>query len=256
LVTTTFSKNPQDLRFQLALKTCQAAKGCGYPLYIVDGSPDPGMRELLLQDGATEVAAETVKGMGASRRQVLQMGLDSGADVIVWLEPEKYPFVPLIGPCAELVGKYDIVMPARKNLDGYPKYQHWSELRAMRQIGIVTGRPDLDWFFGPRVLTRNAAELFLSYTGQAGGDSWHILVIPVLWALSRSRRMLVGGRFVDYVHPPEQSAAEEGDIAMDRKRDEQRVVLETAIEAECKKLGIHSLCDVLPPSRFGVGGLL
>ena len=95
LVTTTFSTKPSDLRFQLALKTCQAAKKAGYPIHIVDGSPNPEISKQLFQAGAV-VESEKERGMGASRRQCFRMGLNSGADVIVWLEPEKYPFVSLI----------------------------------------------------------------------------------------------------------------------------------------------------------------
>ncbi len=243
LVTTTFSKNAEDLRFQLALKTCQEARKAGYPLYIVDGSPDPNMRTLLLEAGATAVAGEEIRGMGASRRQCFQMGLDSGAEVIVWLEPEKYPFVSLIGPCAEMIGegegKYDIILPSRKSLQSYPRYQELSELRAIRNIGIITRRPDLDWMFGPRVMSRKGTELLMSYTGQSGGDTWELLNIPLIWAFQSGIK--VGSKLVDYIHPPEQTAAEEGDEIMDRKRDLQRDVLEKAIGAECHRLGLQGL---------------
>jgi hypothetical protein len=249
LVTTTFSKSAEDLRFRLALKTCQAAQRSGHSIYIVDGSPNSSIRELLLGAGATAVAPEHTRGMGASRRQCLQMGLDSGADVIVWLEPEKYSFVPFIADCARMViAGDDIVIPGRYTLEGYPRYQELSELRAMRRIGILTCRPDIDWMFGPRVMSRRAAELLLTYTGQAGGDTWHILVVPVLWALMNDFTSVTSGfdnagkclkitsRLVNYIHPPEQSAAEEGDAEMDKKRDLQRKVLEEVVEKEMLSL--------------------
>ncbi|MEN9524563.1 MAG: hypothetical protein RL536_632 [Candidatus Parcubacteria bacterium] len=228
LVTTTFYQNVSDVRFGLALKTCQAAREAGYQIHIVDGSSNPEISSLLRQAGAN-VEAEKVKGMGASRRQCFKMGLDSGADVIVWLEPEKGPFVPLIGPCVEMVGECDIVFPGRMDLVSYPRYQQLSEHRAMWKIGWLTSRPDIDWMFGPRVLSRKGAELLMSYDGSCG-DTWHILVIPVLWALMNGVK--VGSKLVNYIHPAEQTAAEEGDEEMDRKRDHQRKVLEEAVETE------------------------
>ncbi|MES2006526.1 MAG: hypothetical protein V4436_00290, partial [Patescibacteria group bacterium] len=67
IVTATYYTSPDDLRFGLALKTCAAAKEAGYPLFIVDGSPDPSIREALRNSGAI-VYEQVEDGMGASRR--------------------------------------------------------------------------------------------------------------------------------------------------------------------------------------------
>jgi len=235
LVTTTFSKKADDLRAKLALRTVYAANQCGYQIHIVDGSPDPEVANRLCAAGAF-VEAQKVKGMGASRRQCFEAGLNSGADVIVWLEPEKYPFVCQIKPCAEMIetGHYDIVFPGRKTLVGYPQYQELSELRAMRRIGFLTGQPYIDWMFGPRVLSRKGAELLKSYDGKLG-DEWQILIVPVLQQLWIDEKK-VGAKMVDYIHPPEQTAAEEGDATMDAKRDHQRKVLEEVVEEEVRRL--------------------
>jgi hypothetical protein len=103
-------------------------------------------------------------------------------------------------------------------------------------MGILTRRPDIDWMFGPRVLTRRGAELLMSYEDNRGyGDSWHILVVPVLWALWADDYK-VGSKIVNYIHPSEQTAAEEGDAEMDKKRDHQRHVLEDTVEKETMRL--------------------
>src|SRR3989344_3752818 len=101
LVTTTFSKSAEDLRFQLALKTCDEAQKAGYPIIIVDGSPEESMRDLLRAHGAT-VYKEEGRGMGASRRQTIKAGIETGAHVIIWLEPEKYPLVPYLDDCGQV----------------------------------------------------------------------------------------------------------------------------------------------------------
>ncbi len=235
LVTTTFSKSAEDLRFQLALKTCGAARKAGYPLIIVDGSPDERLRDLLRVCGAT-VYKQEEPGMGASRREALQAGLATEADVIVWLEPEKYPFVPLLKPCIDMVrAGIDIVVPSRKSLESYPMYQELSELRTNRELGRITGSHDLDLMFGPRVMSRTGAELLLSYTGQAGGDNWELTFIPILWVLKR-HLMSVNSVVVDYVPPPEQTAAEQGDEEMNKKRDTQRHTLVNGMQRAAEYL--------------------
>ncbi len=229
LCTTTYAPSPEDPRFLQALKTCDEARDQHLRLICVDGSPEaiaPEIRSLLEVHGAW-VFSQKERGMGASRRETLRHALAiSTNDVIVWLEPEKYPIVSLLQPAIDMVryGGYDLVVPRRRNLDGYPVYQQLSELRANWELGDITGRHDLDLMIGPRVFSRRAATLFESYVGATPEtDRWEILFIPVLWAIHHG--MKTGSCLVNYVHPPEQTAAEEGDAEMDRKRDVQRINL-------------------------------
>ncbi|MDP3778856.1 MAG: hypothetical protein Q8R30_02270 [bacterium] len=239
LVTTTFASSLDDPRFLQDISTCTEAWMEGFPFICVDGSPDSvgeRVRDRLRMSGAA-VFPQRGRGMGASRRETLRYGLETDAQVIVWLEPEKYPLVALLDPCIELVanGSYDVIVPRRKNLDSYPAYQHWSELRANWELADIIGQYDLDLMFGPRVLSRRAAELFASYVGETPAtDQWEILFIPVLRALYCGMR--VGSCTVSYIHPPEQTARENGDAAVDRKRDEQRVNLIAAMREEIQKL--------------------
>ncbi len=240
LVTTTFSKSSDELRFRLALKTCDAAREHGYPLIVVDGSPHESMRDLLREHGAT-VFKEEGGGMGASRRQTISAGLDTGAEAIIWLEPEKYPIVGELSKCIDALDSQDcdLVVPARESLESYPMYQELSELRANRELGFITGRPDLDLMIGPRVMTPTMANLMLQYTGQAGGDNWEILFIPVLWMLQKEE-WSIGSRRVNYVHPPEQTAAEVGDEEMNKKRDFQRHSLVASMRREAQRIGLRA----------------
>lgn len=241
LITATHYKSPQDLRFQLALTTCLAANKAGYSLIVVDGSTDPSIKKELRHAGAT-VYEQTEPGMGASRRQAIRVALDTfNAQELAWIEPEKYPLVPLLTPCFELVesGIYDVVLPTRESLESYPKYQELSELRANRAIGLMTGRPDLDFYFGVRVMNRHGAQLFLSYDGHAG-DEWHLFFLPLVSAIAKKSHR-IGQRRVAYIHPPEQTAAEEGDEMMDRKRDRQREVLVSALRDEAERQSLVGL---------------
>lgn len=233
IVTTSFYQVVDEMRMQLALKTVLAARAMGYPIIMVDGSTEP-VKALLRANGAT-VHDQTESGMGASRRQVLTHGLATEANVIIWLEPEKYPLVPLLEQSIALVeAGADIVLPTRKSLDSLPTYQAWSETLANEDLRYITGLT-FDFMFGPRVMSRKGAELLLSYTGEPGKDSWHILFLPIINALVSG--MKLEQVVVNYVHPPEQTAAEEGDKAMDAKRDKQRLELVSAMKEQAEKLG-------------------
>lgn len=241
LVTTTFTTTMQDPRVLLALETCREAKSAGYQLIVVDGSPCSRFKIALRETGVT-VIEQTEPGMGSSRRQCLRAGLDTGAKVVVWLEPEKCPWVPLLDRCIEPVlnGPFHVVIPRRYSLASYPQYQAWSEYQANWILGNITGRPDLDFYFGPRIMDREAAHVMSTYRPDATlvqGDNWEILFLPLLEYMRRGWN--IGSVTVDYVHPPEQLT--EDDEKMRTKRDKQRNDLVTAMHREAQRLGIQGL---------------
>ncbi len=240
LVTTTFSPSLTDMRAQLALKTCHAARALGYNMIVVDGSPSLEFKAALRETGVT-VFDETVRGMGSSRRQTLKAGLDTDAEVVVWLEPEKYPIVPLLYPCVEhvLSRNFDVVIPRRRSLDSYPAYQAFSELRANWELGNILDRHDLDYYIGPRIMNRDAAAIMARYDGkidgkQTYGDNWEILFIPLIEMLQLD--MWLGSVIVDYIHPKEQLV--EDDETMRAKRDKQRNDLVSAMSKEASRVGL------------------
>lgn len=242
LASTTFyqpEKGVHDaLRFELAQQTVREAGRLGLPIIIVDGSPDPQVAETLRALGAT-VYKQTEPGMGGSRRQAFRLALASGAKVILWLEPEKGPLVELVRPACQLItnGGYDIVVPRRRTLDSLPLNQALSEALANWEMGALPGLEGLDLMFGPRVLSRRAAELFLAYHPEdREKDKWHILFLPLLQAYRVA--MKITGIAVDYVHPPAQTAAETGDADMDAKRGTQREGLVAGMREEARRLGL------------------
>lgn len=212
LVTTTFSMSMDDIRVSLALKTCRAAREHGYKMIVVDGSPCEEFKAALRETGA-QVLDQQEPGMGQSRRECMKAGLASDAQVLVWLEPEKYPLVSLLASCIQPVvdGEAKLVIPRRESLASYPRFQQWSEELGNLILGKITRRPDLDFYSGPRIMDRETAGIMSKYDGTAlgqkmYGDSWHILFIPVLWFLHDG--FLVKSVTVPYEHPPEQTAAE------------------------------------------------
>lgn len=219
VVTTTFSKTVKDLRLQLAIRTVREIKNLlGYGPIIVDASPDPV--KLALEEAGGQVYQQRPDTtMGSARRQAVSQALSQGAETIIWMEPEKYPLVESLPRLVEFkrLWPYDLVIPRRASLRSYPAYQMAKELEGNHEAGSLTGRPDLDLWFGPRVMDRRAAELFCSYDGRYG-DRWESIFIPVMMSLRKG--LHVTGHTVDYIHPPEQTASESGPD-MDQKRDDQ-----------------------------------
>lgn len=245
IVTTTFMMGGYDHRFALALQTCNMTRVLGYPIVVVDGSPNhAAAKEALWAAGATQVEQQSEKGMGASRRQCIGAGVSSGVEVISWIEPEKANMVPFLKPCVEMVGKgYDIVIPWRNRLYAdLPPYQALSEGRANAEMAEITGL-NLDYYVGPRIMSRRGAELLLSYHSQSRvdsavkyGDNWEILFVPLIWALQNGLR--IGSCPVDYVHPVIQTAHETDNAEMDKKRDFQRKTLVSAMRQEAELIGL------------------
>ncbi len=235
VATTTFNKSTEELCSKLALKTVKAATYAGYDIVVVDGSPDKKMREALEIAGAI-VHEQKERGMAASRRQALAAAFDLGADVAIWLEPEKYPLIPFIASILPLMKTDEphIIVPCRKSFDGYPPYQALSEVRLNQELGRIIGRSDLDLSFGPRFINKKAAHYFLDYRDERG-NKWESIFIPVIRALHDG--VEVGVPTVDYVHPPEQTKEEIENEEMNKKRDVQREDLIKAMSNEVATLG-------------------
>ena len=227
LLTTTFSQYVTDMRAQLALRTCRVAVGRGLDIIVVDGSPCADFKVALGATGAI-VIDQVEPGMEGSRRQVLKAGLEMFPQYLAycWLEPEKHPMVPLLDSCLKRIiepidgDPADVVIPRRKALVNYPQYQQWSEMTANWQLDDLTGLYGIDWYSGPRIMSRRATEVMASY--DSGGDGkWKIIFLPLV------RMMYYGWTIksvtVGYVHPIEQLV--EDSPEMRAKRDEQREAL-------------------------------
>ena len=234
IVTTTYSNSVNDFRAGLALKTVEAAKKEGYEIVVVDGSPDEKFKDALTLAGA-HVFMEKTKGMGTSRRQSIKTGFDIGGDVVAWIEPEKYPVIPLLLPLFKMIQteSAQIIIPKRKSLEGYPPYQMMSENRLNQELGLITNNKDLDLCFGPRIFNKAGGEYFLNYKGERG-DNWESIFIPILRALRDGVK--ITSEVINYVHPPEQTAVEIDSLEMNRKRDFQREVLVNAMGEEANIL--------------------
>lgn len=257
IATTTFYKSSEDVRFQLALQMLEAAREVDYKVIVVDGSPEPWVQAAFEERGAV-VHREAVKGIGPSFRQAIQAALDDPekAEAFILMQPEQAPLVLELCKAIGIVESRwgDLVLPRRESLDSYPQYQQYCEMRGNQIVGNLTGRPDLDIWFSPRVFNRCAAGFFLGYNGQSYcrneddevvsyGDRWDSIFVPVarvlaLPSLNFLRDPRVRSTLVRYEHPAELKAAESGDETMDRKRDQQLTELVQVMRTECGRLGL------------------
>lgn len=242
IATTTWYRSPDEIRVQEAFKTFRSAKSLGISIVVVDGSPSEAVKELLEDSGAILVTQE--KGtMGSSRRQAIaeatRLAGEGGA--IVWMEPEKNSLVSFINQMVRpiLSGQCDIVIPRRRDgLTSYTKHQKHAELYGNEGFCLLIGKA-LDVWFGPRAFSVAAAGYFLTYNGKSldgardYGDRWDSIFIPLVRAIAVGKR--VEEVMVDYVHPHEQTAAEETFVDY-KKRMLQLTSLIEAMEYEVQLL--------------------
>jgi len=177
-------------------------------------------------------------------------GNQTGYKGIIWLEPEKHPFVcvpftqnPYESPAVRAAsrvcdGSAQIVVPRRiDTLASYPLQQQPGELfqnftimnaiqHVLREQGAQPGEraPYMDWCIGPRVISNDVLDRFLNYRGTVTGvgasktieDRWALLFAPVWDAIVDGVK--VAGVPVDYIHPEEQTWLESSSFAYDQKR--------------------------------------
>jgi len=233
IVTSTLYKGSDDVRAKLAIETICSAKEHGYPIVIVDSSPEE-IRDSFRGHGAIVFDAEK-QGMGIERRQAIRetTGLAGPDGIVAWMEPEKTPFVPLLGQVVkELIAQSaDLAIPRRRSLESYPEIQQHAEWLGNEAFRMLTGMA-LDVWFGPRVFRSNIASFFLDYRGEYG-DLWDSIFVPIIRAIKTGKKVI--GVEVDYIHPKEQTAIED-DFPMFEKRINQLVTLIETIRTEARSM--------------------
>ena len=239
--TTTWYKRDQqngELRAKLAERTIKKAVDMGYKMIVVDGNSEDWFLKSIEGCGA-DIYPQQTKGIGSGRREVIQYAYNFNTPVISWMEPEKEDYVKEIIKTAKpiLEGKVDLVIPDRRIivsgkyfLPNYPTSQQNEELFGNDCWRELTGT-DLDVWCGPRTWKRELSDYFLKYNGKnlsyltkdnreiSYGDNWDSIFIPVMQAILDRKK--VRGVQVNYVHPKEQTALEEGNYGFTIKRLDQ-----------------------------------
>lgn len=207
------------IRAKLALEMIRKAKKEGYKIIVVDAGSPKEIRDEFEKGGAIVILENNPETMGASRREAFREAYNQGAEIIIWMEPEKHDYIRSIRKSIRPIieNKAEMVIPERKSLRSYPKAQQYIELFANLFWKELTGT-DLDMWFGVRIFKRELAHYFLEYRGEYG-DKWDSLFIPIMNALSDGKK--IKSVEIDYIHDDRQTKNEEHSLDFYKKRIEQ-----------------------------------
>lgn len=205
-----------DHRFASCLRFLAGAQATNVPVFLADTSP-PKLQAELVGLGATLVPCSDTSYTG-KKIASLQAAFERGATAIFITEMEKDGLLPYLsnicGPILE--GRADLVIPERTAASwaSYPR-EFEIERFALDQIRQFTGQY-LDTMLGAFAIHGDLAPLFLA----CREEMWTWLHVPRLQFIKEHPERVVGVH-VDFLYPPEQKAAEEGNIVFHLKRLEQ-----------------------------------
>lgn len=232
--TTRYGTDKQSLvRQELGLRLLENASTLGIRTVVVDGGSNEGFVHRAAQfPNVTVIPEPAGSTMGSGRRLALEEAMKlPDARVFLWVEPEKDELInkETLGDMVEHIkgAHADIVVPARRENAGQPRFQKWIESRAnarARQLIQSDGieRDEIDFWFGPKMFSREAARYFSGYTGVL--DKWDAIMKPVMQAARDGKKIVSVD--VDYKYDRSQVAAEENDREMKAKRvDQYRQIL-------------------------------
>lgn len=195
-----------------------------------------------LQGSGSHLVLEKELGMGYTRRLALRVAMDlvggKSSAAFIWTEPEKVSLAKYYEKIAKpvLSGKADIVIPKRKSLRSYPLWQQDWERAGNAMCKAVLGW-DVDYFFGPRVLSRRAADIFLSYPGkQEVLDKWDCIYAPLVDC--KKKKLRTSSISIDFVYPAKQSREESRDILMLPRRSKVLDLIISGLVDRAKFLGL------------------
>ncbi|PIQ91719.1 MAG: hypothetical protein COV70_02305 [Parcubacteria group bacterium CG11_big_fil_rev_8_21_14_0_20_39_22] len=241
IVTTTLYKSIKETRFKIACRTIQNAVKAGYPIVIVDGSPDEEIQTKFKDLGAI-VFPELHRGMGPSRRQAFfhawEIACKKDIGAILWIEAEKDDIIrsvpKIIEPitCAECA----IVIPARtpESWKTWPEFQQVTEKEANKIYNNQNFWSDdkIDVMFGPIAFCKELAQHFICINPESIGlpDTYIQHFAPIF--ASRVNFNDAVRIEIDISYPPEQKDEEEGVLnnLMKTKRRNQLHTLKIAYE--------------------------
>ena len=232
--TTLYNPNSKNdlLRAEIAKRTIRGAVNLGYDVAIIDsGSSDELLKDF--ESYGAKLGVYPNVSMGQSRRLAINLADSFEKRITAWTEPEKEHYIPELWKTALpiLEDKADMTVPDRRPLNTYPDFQRKSEDLGNLFFKDLT-KQDLDIWCGPRTWRRDLSRYYTDYNGEYG-DRWDSIFIPVIDAILAGERVL--GVKVDYKHPNEQTAFEDGNIDLHMKRIIQLETLTKAMKTHWEK---------------------
>ena len=223
------TKESDKIRLKLCVETLKKCKKEKIDTVIIETSKNNNISNILKRF-TNSLIREKNLSMGEGRRRAIKEAIKKGAEIIVLLDPEKEDFVKSIKKTTNYLTEknYDLVIPERKNLKTYPKFQEQLEKIGNRFWEKTTKRK-LDMWFGTRVFKKEIANYFLNYKGEYG-DLWDINNIPVMRAIKDKKK--IGSIKVNFKYPKIQRDIEKEDLIFLRKRINQLEFLTRCIYKE------------------------
>lgn len=171
--------------------------------------------------GAITMEQQTF-GMGNIRREALAGSRSHfpNARYFCWLEPEKPDLVRFIVPMAYQMeqDQSDFGIFNRTDMASYPPEQSHYYLFCRAVATQFTGF-DIDYAFGPMMMTPVTISYFLEYSGDKYGDKWDSILIPRLHIIKDGIKFSVLP--ISFQNDKRMTCVESGNAAIILKRLEQ-----------------------------------
>jgi hypothetical protein len=210
----------EKIRSEIFLDTAKALSVLDVPFVAVSTECDESYLAQLRHLGIITVP-QSESGMGKIRRKALQVAMDKfpSASHCFWLESEKPDMPRFLETMIRLMRTEDAPLGLfnRISMDSYPEEQAHYYLFC-RAVASKLVSFDLDYAFGPMVVSREGASYFLRYGGEYG-DKWEAILIPRLRAIRQKVRIAILP--VDFKNDSRMTAVESGNPSLIMKRVEQ-----------------------------------
>lgn len=159
------------------VKTIQELKKYGYDVITVDGGSSKetlgGMRK-----NEARIYKQKEKGIGNAMKESIRHAYDSGADVIVYMESDKYSYPKEIEKTISQIlnGEADLIIPSRniKSFLTYPPFQILTESFINASLSVIL-KGLADYSYGPRTFSRKVAPYFF----ESQYNDWGVMYNPL-----------------------------------------------------------------------------
>lgn len=210
----------ERIRAEVFLDTARELSTLGIPCVAIFTDCDVSYLTRLWRLGVITIP-QSQSGMGKVRREALRAVMDKfpSASYYFWLEPEKPDIPRFLETMISLIQAQDAALGLfnRINMGSYPEeqahYYLFCRAVASRLVGF-----DLDYAFGPMVISREGTSHFLQYAGEYG-DKWEAILIPRLRVIRQNAHIAILP--VDFKNDSRMTEVESGNPSLIMKRVEQ-----------------------------------
>ncbi len=172
----------EKTRSEVFFNTAQKILDKGHLLVVVYTETQEAVLKMLKQLGVIMIDQQAT-GIGNIRREALSKASEyfPEAQYFCWLEPEKPDLVQFIEPMAYKMQKEQSVFGIfnRTDMASYPPEQAYYYLFCRAVASQLIGF-DIDYAFGPMMMTTKTISYFLKYSGDNYGDKWDSILVPRL----------------------------------------------------------------------------